>query len=90
MAAILSVQVNKTDKNDARGIACAMRCGLYREVTQKSQASIVMHRMWLDKTDFVYGKLKRTEEIPQETPSLTAEENRSQRLEEVYLEVCVS
>lgn len=40
MATILSVQVNKTDKNDARGIAQAMRCGLYREVTQKSQHAI--------------------------------------------------
>jgi transposase len=40
MAAILSVQVNKTDKNDAKGIADAMRCGLYREVTQKSQAAM--------------------------------------------------
>ena len=40
MAAVLSVQINKTDKNDARGIAQAMRCGLYREVTQKSQYAI--------------------------------------------------
>ncbi len=40
MAAVLSVQVNKTDKNDAKGIAQAMRCGLYREVSQKSRKSI--------------------------------------------------
>lgn len=40
MAAFLSVQVNKTDDNDARGIAEAMRCGLYKEVLQKSQQSI--------------------------------------------------
>ena len=32
MAAILSVTVNKTDKNDARGIADAMRCNHYKEV----------------------------------------------------------
>jgi len=31
MAAILSVTVNKTDKNDARGIADAMRCNHYKE-----------------------------------------------------------
>ena len=31
MAAILSVTVNKTDKNDARGIADAMRCHHYKE-----------------------------------------------------------
>ena len=40
MATVLSVQINKTDKNDARGIADAMRCGLYREVTQKSQNAV--------------------------------------------------
>lgn len=32
MAAILSVTINKTDKNDARGIADAMRCNHYKEV----------------------------------------------------------
>lgn len=40
MATILSVKVNKTDKNDAKGIAEAMRCGIYTEVTQKSQEAI--------------------------------------------------
>ena len=32
MAAILSVTINKTDKNDARGIADAIRCNHYKEV----------------------------------------------------------
>lgn len=40
MAAVLSVQVNKTDKNDAKGIADAMRCNLYREVLQKSKKAL--------------------------------------------------
>lgn len=40
MAAVLSIRVNKTDDNDARGIAEAMRCGMYKEVTQKSQAAV--------------------------------------------------
>lgn len=40
MAAVLSVQINKTDKNDARGIAKAMRCGLYTEVVPKSQEAL--------------------------------------------------
>lgn len=40
MASILSVQINKTDKNDAKGIADAMRCSLYREVIQKSHQAI--------------------------------------------------
>jgi transposase len=42
MAAVLSVQINKTDKNDAKGIAEAMRCGIYREVIQKSQEAIAI------------------------------------------------
>ena len=36
VAAALSTTVNKTDKNDARGIAHLLRCGLYREVHVKS------------------------------------------------------
>lgn len=32
MAAILSVTINKTDKNDAKGIADVMRCNHYKEV----------------------------------------------------------
>lgn len=36
-AAFLSMRVNKTDKNDARGIAEVMRCGVYREVQVKSR-----------------------------------------------------
>jgi len=40
LAAILSLNVNKTDKNDARGIATALRGGLYREVHLKSQVHV--------------------------------------------------
>jgi transposase len=40
MAAFLSVRVNKTDDNDALGIGEAIRCGLYKEVSQKSQQSV--------------------------------------------------
>ncbi|MCF7852273.1 MAG: IS110 family transposase [Simkaniaceae bacterium] len=40
MAVFLSVRVNKTDDNDAQGIAEAMRCGLYKEVCQKSQQAV--------------------------------------------------
>ncbi len=36
VAAALSTVVNKTDKNDARGIAHLLRCGLFREVHVKS------------------------------------------------------
>ena len=40
MARVLSVKVNKTDRNDARGIAEALRCGYYREVALKSQRNV--------------------------------------------------
>lgn len=40
MAAVLSLQINKTDQNDAKCIADAVRCNLYREVVQKSEVSI--------------------------------------------------
>ena len=40
MAAFLAVRVNKTDDNDAEGIAEAIRCNLYKEVSQKSQEAI--------------------------------------------------
>jgi transposase len=36
MAAILAVTINKTDKNDARGIADAMRCNHYNEVNLRN------------------------------------------------------
>jgi transposase len=40
MERILSSNVNKTDKNDARGIANAMRCNMYRPVCLKSQVDL--------------------------------------------------
>lgn len=40
MAAILSLTINKTDKNDARGIAQAIRAGYYRKVHHKSQHAV--------------------------------------------------
>ena len=39
MKAALAAQVNKTDRNDARGIAQMMRVGLYRPVHVKTSAS---------------------------------------------------
>ena len=35
MQAVLKAQINKTDRNDARGIAQMMRVGLYRPVHVK-------------------------------------------------------
>src|SRR5213594_2416621 len=39
MQAVLKAQINKTDRNDARGIAQMMRVGLYRPVHVKTLAS---------------------------------------------------
>jgi transposase len=39
MKAALATQVNKTDRNDARGIAQMMRVGLYRPVHVKTRSS---------------------------------------------------
>lgn len=40
MAAILSTIINKTDKNDARGIAEALRVGHFRECVHRSDAAV--------------------------------------------------
>jgi transposase len=40
MATIIALKVNKTDRNDARLIANAMRCDLYKEVHPKTKESI--------------------------------------------------
>ena len=39
MRAMLKAQINKTDRNDARGIAQMMRVGLYRAVHVKTLRS---------------------------------------------------
>src|SRR5262249_12220603 len=39
MQAVLKAQINKTDRNDARGIAQMMRAGLYRPVHVKTLRS---------------------------------------------------
>ena len=40
--AALSVRMNKSDQNDARGLAELVRVGWYREVKVKSEASLVV------------------------------------------------
>lgn len=40
MATLIALKVNKTDRNDARLIANAMRCNLYKEVYHKTKESI--------------------------------------------------
>ena len=45
MQAVLKAQINKTDRNDARGIAQMMRVGLYRPVHVKSLRSQKLRMM---------------------------------------------
>lgn len=40
MATLIALNVNKTDRNDARQIAQAMRCNLYKEVHLKTKESV--------------------------------------------------
>jgi len=49
MQAVLKVQINKTDRNGARGIAQMMRVGLYRPVQLRSQKlrMLLTHRKLL-------------------------------------------
>jgi len=54
--AVLSAQVNKTDRNDARGIAQLMRVGLYRPVLVKTLASQQI-RILLSGRRFLQSKL---------------------------------
>lgn len=42
MATLIALKVNKTDRNDARLIAHAMRCNLYKEVYHKTKESIAI------------------------------------------------
>ncbi len=49
MRAVLKAQINKTDRNDARGIAQMMRVGLYRPVHVKTlRSQKVAYRVWGD------------------------------------------
>lgn len=63
MATILSIQINKTDKNDAHGIAEAMRCRLYREVIAKSQSSIEIGILMGSRKLLVQQKVQLTNSI---------------------------
>lgn len=78
MAAILSVTVNKTDKNDARGIAEAMRCNHYKPIhlqnsqsaslgiLLKSRSTLVENRIMLKNT--IRESLKLMEFVWEKSP----------------------
>lgn len=58
MAAILSVNVNKTDRNDARAIANAMRCKNYKAVHIKSMESIKTNCLLTTRKTLVHQKMQ--------------------------------
>ena len=60
MRAALSAQVNKSDRNDARGIAHMMRVGLYRPVHVKTPAS-QKRRMLLTSRQLLQAKARDIE-----------------------------
>lgn len=63
MATLLSVRINKTDKNDAKGIAEAMRCGMYTEVAQKSKAAIEIATLMRSRRLLIQQKVQTTNAI---------------------------
>ena len=58
MQAVLKAQINKTDRNDARGIAQMMRVGLYRPVHVKTLRSQKL-RMLLTHRKLLQSKAMR-------------------------------
>ena len=58
MAAVLSIRVNKTDDNDAQGIADAMRCGMYKEVAQKSQTAVETNTLMQCRKTLVHQRVQ--------------------------------
>ena len=62
MSAILSVTINKTDKNDARGIADAIRCNHYKEIYVKSDEDASVEILLKSRKTLVHltGILKNT------------------------------
>ena len=65
MQAVLKAQINKTDRNDARGIAQMMRVGMYRPVHVKTLRSqklrmLLTHRKLLQKAIAIENDLRGT------------------------------
>ena len=66
MRAVLKAQINKTDRNDARGIAQMMRAGLYRPVhvktlrSQKLRMLLTHRQLLLSKAIAIENELRGT------------------------------
>jgi transposase len=63
MAAILAVTINKTDKNDARGIADALRCNHYREVHVKTEEDEATGILLKSRSSLIQNRLSITNRI---------------------------
>src|SRR6266702_8309383 len=72
MKAALSAQINKSDRNDARGIAQMMRVGLYRPVHVKTLAS-QKRRMLLTSRQLLQAKALDIENARRDTQPITRE-----------------
>jgi transposase len=59
MRAVLKAQINKTDRNDARGIAQMMRVGLYRPVHVKTLRSQKLRMLLTHRSCFSRGHCHR-------------------------------
>ncbi len=62
--AVLKAQINKTDRNDARGIAQMMRAGLYRPVHVKTLRSQKLPQMLLTHRKLLQSKAIAIENRP--------------------------
>jgi transposase len=54
MRAVLKAQINKTDRNDARGVAQMMRVGLYRAVHVKTLRSQKLRTLLTHRSAFLF------------------------------------
>src|SRR5262245_42400992 len=60
MQAVLKAQINKTDRNDARGIAQMMRVGIYRPVHVKTLRSLTHRKLLQSKAIAIENDLRGT------------------------------
>jgi transposase len=58
--AALSLRINKTDANDAQGIAQIVRVGWYREIAVKSMATHAIRAMLVARAQLVTQRVKLT------------------------------
>ncbi len=61
MATIIALKINKTDRNDARLIADAMRCNLYKEVYHKTKEALILVYRWVqEELSLIYVSSSKT------------------------------